>query len=281
MRDENVLTTINLIYKDLYEREKKAADYIYANPKNIVNMSVTELAEKSGVSEATIMRLSKKIGCQGFYHFKILLTRNINSEDELTNLSINPEDYRLSIQNIFLSKIEELKTCSNLINSSVVENCLSLIKKCENLFIFGAGNTNTLAVYAAYQFNQYGINTIVNVGPEMQTNAAFSMSEQDLCLLISNSGSSTMIIDIANISKQRKVQSIAITSYQKSTLAQLANYILLSFTNEKYIFEATSSTLMPQMALIDMLILLLSNDQSGDYKQYNSDRELYLSKYKT
>lgn len=281
MEDKNVLASLEIIYMDLFEQEKKVADYILAHPLEVTNMSVTELAEKSGASEATIMRLSKKSGCKGFYHFKISLARSLNNKDEITKLSIDLADYDSSIQNIFHSKIEELKQSADLLDSTAVKKSLELIKNCDNLYIFGAGNTNPLAVYAAYQFNQFGVKAIVNVGPEMQTNAAFSMTEKDVCLLISNSGSTNMILDIANIAHQKAVPSIAITSYAKSPLVRLVDHVIMSFTNEKLRFEAISSTRMPQMTLIDMLILLISSDKSGNYKRYSSDREEYLAKYKT
>ncbi|MGX7197878.1 MurR/RpiR family transcriptional regulator [Enterococcus olivae] len=281
MDDKNVLASLELIYTDLFEQEKKVADYILSNPSKVTNMSVTELAEKSGASEATIMRLSKKAGCKGFYHFKIALARSINNWDEIAKLSIDLTDYNSSIQNIFLSKIEELKQGADLIDSSMVKDSLELIKKCDTLYIFGAGNTNPVAVYAAYQFNQYGVRSIVNIGPEMQTNAAFSMTENDACLLISNSGSTNMILDIANIAKQKSVPSIAITSYAQSPLVQIVDYVIMSFTNEKLRFEAISSTRLPQVAIVDMLILLLSSDKEGNYKRYSTDREEYLAKYKT
>lgn len=251
------------------------------HPNEVTNMSVTELAEKTNVSEATVMRMSKKAGCKGFYHFKISLARNIQEENTDSNFEINLNDYNTSIQNIFQYKCEELKKCDELIDREMVKKSLELIKSCDTLYIFGAGNTNPLAVYAAYQFNQYGIRTNVDISPEMQTNAAFQMTEKDACLLISNSGSTNMIVDIATIAKERKTPSIAITSYAKSPLVNLVDQVLLSFTSEKIYFEAISSTRMAHMAIIDMLLLLLSVDEDGKYHRYSSDREEFLAKYKS
>lgn len=281
MNETNVLSSLKLIYDELFEQEKKVADYVLEHPNEVTNMSVTELSEKSSASEATIMRLSKKAGYKGFYHFKISLTKDIGNKTESPELEINLENYELSIHNIFLSKIEEIKRCDELIDSGMVKKSLDLIKNCDTLYIFAAGNTNPLAVYTAYQFNQCGIKTIVNVSPEMQINSAFRMTEKDACLFISNSGSTNMILDIALIAKEKHVPSIAITSYSKSPLVKLVDFVLLSFTSEKILFEAISSTRMSHMAIIDMLLLLLSSDSDGGYLRYNSDREEFLAKYKS
>ncbi|HCM86061.1 MULTISPECIES: MurR/RpiR family transcriptional regulator [Enterococcus] len=281
MDETNVLISLKNIYKDLFEQEKKVADFVMEHPSEVTNMSVTDLAEKSNASEATIMRLSKKAGYKGFYHFKIALARNIQDEKKETNFELDLNDYNTSIHNIFNYKMEELKKCDELINRDEAKQALELIKNCDTLYIFGAGNTNPLAVYAGYQFTQYGIRTNVDIGPEMQTNAAFRMTEKDACLLISNSGSTNMIVDIASIAKERNTPSIAITSYDKSPLVNLVEHVLLSFTSEKVYFEAISSTRMAHMAIIDMLLLLLSIDEDGKYHRYSSDREEFLAKYKS
>lgn len=46
MEDANVLIALKMIYQDLFEQEKKAADYILRNYNLVANMSVTELSEK-------------------------------------------------------------------------------------------------------------------------------------------------------------------------------------------------------------------------------------------
>lgn len=60
----SVLTEINEIYPELYEQEKKVADCILKNYQMVEDMSVMELAQKSDVSDATVMRFCKKArGC--------------------------------------------------------------------------------------------------------------------------------------------------------------------------------------------------------------------------
>lgn len=280
MENVNILELIESKYDELYEQEKKVADYVLENPTIITSMSVKELSDRSGASQATIVRFSKKLGCKGFYHLKIALSKSIESDRELSDLTIDTDDYSTSIKNIFISKVDEIEKCVNSLDHKSVERSMKLIKKCENLYIYGAGNTNSIAVYASYQFNQYGVKAIVNVGPEMQINAAFGMTEKDACILISNSGMSNLILDIATIAQQNSVPIIAMTSYPTSPLAMMSEETITSFTYEQEVFEVSSSSRITQMALIDMMILLLSNENGSDHKKYNQEREEFLAKYK-
>ncbi|MGL5434972.1 MAG: SIS domain-containing protein [Lachnospiraceae bacterium] len=162
-----------------------------------------------------------------------------------------------------------------------VKATLELILGCNTMYLFGAGNTNTTAIYAAYQFSQSGIRTLVNVSPEMQINSAFSMKEKDICFILSNSGSTNMILDIAEIAKARKTKIISVTSYLKSPLAKLSDIVLQSVNNDKISFQAFSSSRMCHVAIIDILNLLLIGNQDSESFKYNTNLEEYLSKYKT
>ena len=70
-----VIETIKENYQQMFAAEKKVADYILAYPEQVVSASVSELAELSGVRDATVIRMCKHLGYQGFYQMKINLAR--------------------------------------------------------------------------------------------------------------------------------------------------------------------------------------------------------------
>lgn len=63
-----VLETIKQNYNNIFLAEKKVADFILDYPEKAVNANVSELANYSGVSDATVIRLCKHIGFQGRIH---------------------------------------------------------------------------------------------------------------------------------------------------------------------------------------------------------------------
>ena len=62
---KNVLITITEKYDEIFKAEKKVADFILKNPEVAVNANVSELANYSGVSDATVIRLCKHLGYSG------------------------------------------------------------------------------------------------------------------------------------------------------------------------------------------------------------------------
>ena len=78
MTDEyTVWENIKNNYESLYAAEAKVADFILNNPGQALEANVSETAELSGVSDATVVRFCKRIGYGGFYQMKIQLSHDM------------------------------------------------------------------------------------------------------------------------------------------------------------------------------------------------------------
>ena len=80
IEDEEVLEVINEKYMELFPAEKKVVDAILKKPQNVVNYNVADLAKKSDVSVATIVRLCHHLGYEGYYQFRLLLSRDLGKK---------------------------------------------------------------------------------------------------------------------------------------------------------------------------------------------------------
>ena len=73
------LVAIKAIIDQLKPSERKAAEYILQHPKEVVKLSVQRLAQLSGVSEATIIRLTKTLNMKGFQELKLRIAGDLSS----------------------------------------------------------------------------------------------------------------------------------------------------------------------------------------------------------
>lgn len=281
MNNQNAIEAIQAVYDDLYGQEKKVADYVIAHGTEAAKMTVTELAEASAVSEATVMRLSKKAGFKGFYHLKLALAQQA-SVPTITpsETKIDSKNMSAAVSTLLAAKAADLQAVSSSVDDGQVETALARIKQAATLYIFAAGNTNNLAAYAAYLFNQLGVKTVNAPLPEMQVNLAYQMTVNDACLLISQSGSTTLTTDIAQVAHDYQVPSIAITREDKSPLTQLVDTVLLSPQSQQVTLQIAGTTQLTEMAVVDLLIMLLAADESGQYANNGVTQENRLAKYK-
>lgn len=119
------MDTIMILYDTFYEQEKKIATYIMQHHKEVVNMTIGELAEACGTSVATISRFCKKCNVDGFHHLKIGLAKEIVDSDANMPVSntISRDEIGQSLQNILANKIEELKQTVSSPKSLPEEPC--------------------------------------------------------------------------------------------------------------------------------------------------------------
>ena len=67
-------------HKNFTAHEKDVAEYILSHLDQISELSAGELAKASYTSKATVVRLSQKLGLNGFQDLKITLTAEINQK---------------------------------------------------------------------------------------------------------------------------------------------------------------------------------------------------------
>ena len=70
---ETVFETISRAYYDLTAAEKKTADYVMKHHDETQYMSIAELADASGVAEATVSRFCRRLGYKGYNAFKLAI----------------------------------------------------------------------------------------------------------------------------------------------------------------------------------------------------------------
>ena len=69
----SIVTTVEESYPTLSRQERKVALKVIQEPKEVQKMTISSLAKNVHVSNATITRFVKKMGCENFYAFKIQL----------------------------------------------------------------------------------------------------------------------------------------------------------------------------------------------------------------
>lgn len=263
---KSVLDKILCVYKTLYEAEKKIADYVINNKEKVIEMTVSELAIRSNVSEATIIRFCKKCDLKGFYDLKI------NIAKEMVNLKYNEISNELdsnnisqSLQNILANKIEELKQTISMMNEEEIKKILDSIKNARIVQFAAVGNTIPVAMDGTYKFNQLGIASVTNTIWETQLAFAYTLTKEDVIIVISNSGSSKKLVTLLDIANERQATTISITNHENSPVANTSKYHINASTREKLFLDEFSFSRVSVMVVIETLYLLLTRDKKDAY----------------
>lgn len=274
---QSVLDCITVLYDQLFDAEKKIAKFILNNPKKVVDMTVSELAEISDVSIASVSRFCRKVGLKGFAQLKISLAQELvdtHKSGEISN-DISVDNIPQSLQNILANKITELKQTVNLINTDEFREILEGIRDASRVQVIAVGNTIPVAIDAAFKFNELGIPTTAGTIWETQLSYSFTLGKGDVLIAISNSGESDKVLEAVKIANNNKAMTIGITNSPHSAIGEEVQYHIATATREKLFLDEFCFSRVSASTVIEIIFLFLTEMIENSHKSMIKCEEMF------
>lgn len=251
---QNTIRKIQSLYARLSEKEKKIADYIIDNPKNIIHATISEVAENLEMADATVFRFCKRIGFNGFQDLKIALATETVTPIQQIHEEISEHDDALSItQKIFKSNIQTLENTLQIMDPTAMKEAVKLLSNARQIYFFGTGGSAVIAMDAYHKFLRTGIPSFAFIDSHFQLMSASQLSEADIAVIISHSGTNRDTINILKTVQENGAKSIAITAFPKSTVAQKSDIVLFTTSEETEFRSEALSSRIAQLGIIDAL----------------------------
>lgn len=143
------------------------------------------------------------------------------------------------------------------LKESELENAIATLMHARRVEFYGVGNSGIVAQDAQHKFFRFGMSTVAYVDTHTQLMAASVLSDQDVLVAISNTGSSIELLDAVSIAKENGASVIALTR-NDSPLAQLADCVLSVATQENAELYTPMVSRLLQLAVIDILAIGLA-----------------------
>ncbi len=271
---------ITVLYKEMGKAEKRVADWLLANPGEILPLSIIDLAEKCGCSEATIVRFAKRLGLGGYQELKISLAQESNTSTVSTSITENDsieEIYDKVCNDIYCA----LEGTKNVLDKKTLGIACETIIAAKRIVIFGLGNSAAIAMDAGHKLLRAGCNAYAYSDNHMQVIAASHLGKEDVAIAISHSGSSKDIVEALKVAKQNGATTISITNHGKSPIQKVSDLVLHTDSDEtKHNILALNSRIA-QLSIINAIYFYLVFHQSETAIQsiQDTERSLLSKKY--
>jgi DNA-binding MurR/RpiR family transcriptional regulator len=262
MTQSPLMLKMQTLRKSLSQTEQKVIDFILAHPREVIYLSITGLAEKSGVSDATIVRVCKRIGMQGYQDLKVNLAQDIVSPLESIHEELKDGDGPEQIlEKVFNSAIHTLEYTRRIASADSLEKAAGLLASADAVFIFGLGNSHAVAVDLMHKLMRLGIHATAYTDSHMQAIAATHTGPRDVIVAISHSGSSRDVVDAAELAKKQGARVISISNIGRSPLSDLADINLETASQETQYRIVALASRIAQYTIIDTLYTLIAMQQ--------------------
>lgn len=267
--EKSVLDIICASLDSFFESERKIGTYIIQHTAEVVDMTVGELAQACGVSDASVSRFCKKINMKGFHHLKITLAKEISEkgiEKEEVSNHISVNDIEQSLKNILANKVTEITQTVSMMDAKQLSEILNKLNMARTVQFFAVGNTIPVAIDGAFKLNQIGIPAVSGTIWETQIGYTYNMTAEDVVIAISNSGESTAVLRALEAAKSAGATTLSITNSEKSSAAQLSDYHITTATREKLFLDGYCFSRVSATTVIEILYLFLTSMRKDAYK---------------
>jgi len=241
---------------NLRPSEQKIASYILSHPEKVVYLSITELSQIVGVSDAAIVKFAQRIGYRGYQDLKINLAQELPQTSEPVYGEIELDDSIGQVKDkLFHANIAALQDTQGILDDQAMESDIEEILGAPRIDFYGLGASGIVAQDAQHKFLRIGFNSNAYIDTHMQASMAALLKEGDVAVGISHSGQTKDIVSAMAIANAAGATTICITNYPASQIAQEAKIKLFTSSRETTLRSGAIASRIAQLSVIDVLYI--------------------------
>ena len=207
--------------------EQRVAALLLADPRQFALLSVAVLAERAGVSKPTVVRFCRSVGYDGLADFKRKLAGSVHEGVPYVHRSVDEDDPPGSIViKLVDNTVAALLKLRQAASSHAFERAISALTEAgiagRRIEFYGVGNSGIVALDAQHKFFRLGVHAQAISDGHVQVMSATMLRPGDCAVIISNSGASRDLLEVADIARRNGATTILITA-SGSALARTAS----------------------------------------------------------
>jgi RpiR family transcriptional regulator, carbohydrate utilization regulator len=255
-----VLPRLQALYPSLFAAERRAADYLIANPREALNVTIDQAAGAAGVSTAIFVRLAKRLGYSGYRDLKLKLASDTGREQatqgplSLIHEEVLPSDSAFEVaRKVVHADVRALMDALETLDAAAFDEAVGLLVTAPYCVFYGIGSSAPIAVDAHYRFLQLGRRVSVVTDSHMQAVSASTLRPGDLAFMVSHTGRTKEILACAQQAREAGAEIVALSSHADTPLSRLADVTLVTSTRETAFRVEAMASRIAHLSVVDAL----------------------------
>ncbi|MFC3326713.1 MurR/RpiR family transcriptional regulator [Mesorhizobium cantuariense] len=228
----------------------RVADTVLAQPEATLRQSITELAEASASSEASVMRFCRDQGFTGFQDFKLALAKELATDERARDIGLPTDD----IQRLVETAIISLRETEQLIVREDIARAARQLLAATAIDCFGIAASAITAQYLAYKMTRIGKLSRALGDAHLAVMAAGTTQPGTVQVVISSSGSTIDAVRIAELARSQGAFVIGISNRSKSPLVAACDLALIASWPETPLTGGAFPSKISQLLIVDALV---------------------------
>jgi RpiR family carbohydrate utilization transcriptional regulator len=255
MKPARLTQTISDSLTTLRKSERKVAEFVLKDPLAVIRMRIVDLAQHAEVSEPTVVRFFRAVGCNGFQDFKLALAQQLASSPSYGQIAVTDQDStREYTHKVFDTTVDTLLKVRDSLDLETLDAAIAAIYAAQRVEFYGFGASAAVAFDAQHKFFRLQITSAAYADPHLQNMSATSLHPGDVVIAISQSGRSQALLDSMELVKQAGgiVIGLSPTGSPVARSASISIHVDAKEDNQIYI---PLSSRIAHLAVIDVLAI--------------------------
>ncbi|MCG7497057.1 MurR/RpiR family transcriptional regulator [Vibrio sp. Of7-15] len=249
----NTLEKIQKNLENFSKSERKVAEVIMTSPQTAIHSSIATLAKMADVSEPTVNRFCRRLDTKGFPDFKLHLAQSLANGTPYVNRNVEEDDGPDAYTHkIFESTMACLDVAKNSLDPMQVNRAVDLLTQAKKISFFGLGASASVAHDAQNKFFRFNIPIVCFDDIVMQRMSCMNCTDNDVVVVISHTGRTKSLVDIARLARENGATVIGITAKESPLEKACSLSISLDVPEDTDVYMPMASRVV-QMTVIDVL----------------------------
>lgn len=251
----DIITRLQMTAENGSKSDRRLAAMVLADLDFASKASISEIAAAIDVSEPTVTRFCRSLGCEGIRDFKFWLAQAIAVGGQyLTAEPVSRDQREQRVANIVAdAAVEAIQRVSASVDMATVIDVGERLASSTQIICIGSGGTSSMmATEMQNRLFRLGLSAVAQVDGQLQRMFAAVATPNTIVLAFSISGYAQSIVDSVQVARQYGAQCVAITA-PGSELARVAPTVIPFQPTEDGNLYKPSSARFALLAIVDMI----------------------------
>lgn len=247
--------------------EERVASLILAHPRAAMSEPISEIARRANVSQPTVIRFCRTMGCQGLADFKLKLASGVTGTVPVAHSQVHVGDSPLDVGvKVVDNTIAAMMEVRDSLNTDTLTKIIDVLSQATRVEFYGFGSCGLVAEDAQQKFFRLGIPSTAYTDPQLQEVSAALLKNTDVAVIISNSGRLRHLATTVEVAANSGATIIALAP-SNSQLAKRADYTLAVEHDEGSMMHIPMVSRILLLLLVDVLAVGVSLNRSSPFAE--------------
>lgn len=233
--------------------ERRVAELILSRPHAVMSWSITEMSKFAEASDPSVIRLCRRMGCNGFPALKLELAQALARAQQVPRAhpaATGGDPVAEMMADVLQRSEEALRNAHDDMQPAAIAAAAEAITAARRIEIYGLGASGFLAQEAQYRLAALGLPAVAYCDPVVQNTTAPLLGGKDVVLALSFSGLTQYLVETVNLARASGARILSV-SPAGSPIATLAdtNIALNAYRKSDNFLAAPTARLALHMIL--------------------------------